>query len=88
MKDCDGWDEISCEAKDFILKLMSYDPCKRPSAEEALKDTFITKNTCCWFWFFGQIINYLYFKVHLKNTQYKHRIQKKRTHSYIHQLYL
>lgn len=35
------WRERSQEAKNFISKLLEYDPKKRYSAEEALKDQWI-----------------------------------------------
>jgi len=38
------WDEISHEAKDFVSKLLTYDPNDRISAEAALQHTWI-KNT-------------------------------------------
>jgi len=37
------WDNVSAEAKSFVKKLMTYDPKKRISAEDALKDPWILK---------------------------------------------
>ncbi|KIY71591.1 Pkinase-domain-containing protein [Cylindrobasidium torrendii FP15055 ss-10] len=37
------WKNVSQEAKSFILKLLNPDPVKRPTAEEALKDPWLTK---------------------------------------------
>lgn len=36
---------ISQEAKNFIRKMMEYDPHKRITAEQAIKDPWIVKNT-------------------------------------------
>ncbi|MCQ2821129.1 MAG: protein kinase [archaeon] len=38
------WDSVSKEAKEFITKLLTKDPSKRPSAAEALNDAWITTN--------------------------------------------
>jgi len=37
------WTQISGEAKDFILKLLTLDPKRRPSAMEALKHPWIVE---------------------------------------------
>lgn len=39
------WDNVSSEAKDFVKKLMEYDPKKRISAEQALQEPWLVKNT-------------------------------------------
>lgn len=39
------WDEISQEAKDFILRMLDLDPMRRPTASELLDDPWI-KNNC------------------------------------------
>lgn len=39
------WDKISNEAKEFIKKLMKYNPAERYSAEQALQDPWIVKST-------------------------------------------
>lgn len=36
-----SWDKVSQGAKDFVQKLLQYDPEKRPSAQEALSDMWI-----------------------------------------------
>lgn len=38
------WDEISQEAKDFILKMLDLDPACRPTATELLDDSWIKSN--------------------------------------------
>eukprot|EP00659_Diplonema_papillatum_P014249 gene14249-21852_t len=38
----DVWDTVSPQVKDFIRKLVTKDPAHRPSAAEALKDSWIT----------------------------------------------
>jgi serine/threonine protein kinase len=35
------WDDISPEAKDFVSKLLAYDPADRISAENALQHAWI-----------------------------------------------
>ncbi|CEP11972.1 hypothetical protein [Parasitella parasitica] len=40
--DDENWDEISVEAKNLIDRLLTKDPAKRITAEEALKDVWIT----------------------------------------------
>jgi len=37
------WNNISDKAKDLITQLLTYDPEKRPSAEEALQHPWITE---------------------------------------------
>lgn len=39
-----SWKNVSKEAKDFIKKLLTYDPEKRYDAEQALGDPWITRN--------------------------------------------
>lgn len=39
--DDEVWDDVSDQAKDFILTLLEYDPKERPTAEEALKHPWI-----------------------------------------------
>ena len=39
------WDEVSKEAKDFIKKMMEYDPAKRLNAEMALNDPWIKSHS-------------------------------------------
>lgn len=39
----DEWSVVSDEAKEFISRLMQYDPMQRYSAEEALADPWLTK---------------------------------------------
>lgn len=39
------WDKVSSEAKNFLRKLMMYDPKARYSAEKALQDPWITKTS-------------------------------------------
>lgn len=43
MKDHE-WSEVSSQAKDFIRKLLVVNPNARITAEEALKDVWITSN--------------------------------------------
>ena len=38
------WDNVSRAAKDFVKRLMTYDPKKRLSAQEALQDPWLIKN--------------------------------------------
>ena len=38
------WKSTSADAKDFITKLLTYDPSKRPSAAEALQHKWILNN--------------------------------------------
>lgn len=35
------WNDVSQDAKDFLARLLEYDPSKRPSAMEALKSSWI-----------------------------------------------
>ncbi len=42
--DTEEWVGVSEDAKSFVRKLLQMDPAKRLSAEEAIKDTWITKN--------------------------------------------
>lgn len=37
------WDKISLEAKDFITRLLEYEPSNRPSAKEALENPWLKK---------------------------------------------
>ena len=41
--DGEEWEEISDEAKIFIRKLLEYDPSKRLTAAETLKDPWMIK---------------------------------------------
>ncbi len=41
----DAWEVVSKEAKELVKKMLTYDPAKRISAMEALKDPWIAKNT-------------------------------------------
>lgn len=38
------WDSVSADAKKFVSKLLEYDPKKRVSASQAMKDPWIDKN--------------------------------------------
>jgi serine/threonine protein kinase len=38
-----AWQHVSDSAKDFIRKLLTYDPAKRPTAEKALQHPWITE---------------------------------------------
>lgn len=38
-----AWQHVSDSAKDFIRKLLTYDPAKRPTAEKALQHLWITE---------------------------------------------
>lgn len=39
------WQKISTEAKNFIKRLLTYDPEKRPDAEQAMTDPWLQKNS-------------------------------------------
>lgn len=39
------WDDISTEAKEFVISLLQLDPAKRPTAKEAMSMTWIVNNT-------------------------------------------
>ena len=41
--DFDEWKQISGEAKQFIKKMLEYDPVKRYNAEQAINDPWIKK---------------------------------------------
>lgn len=41
--DYDEWKNISSEAKNFIKKMLEYDPIKRYDAEQAISDVWIKK---------------------------------------------
>ena len=42
--DDEVWQDVSEDCKEFIKKLLTYSPQDRPSASEALKDSWITKH--------------------------------------------
>ena len=39
------WEEVSKEAKEFIKKMLTYDPAKRYTAYQCLNDQWIKKYT-------------------------------------------
>jgi len=41
----DEWSRISVEGKNLIDRMLTFDPDKRISAQEALNDTWIQKNS-------------------------------------------
>jgi calcium-dependent protein kinase len=43
--DPEDWDKVSEEAKNLIRKMLTIDPLKRLSAEMALMDPWVQKNT-------------------------------------------
>lgn len=43
--DDSDWDPVSNQAKEYVTRLLTYDPKNRPSAKEAFNDPWIQNNT-------------------------------------------